>query len=41
LICAWKIKVVDHVDQKQRDLVLVWRAAVEIDVSLWYGDAHF
>jgi hypothetical protein len=41
LISAWKIEVVDNVDQKQRDLVLVWRAAVEINVSLWNGDAHF
>jgi hypothetical protein len=32
LIGAWKIKVVDHVDQKQSDLVFVWRAAVEIGI---------
>jgi hypothetical protein len=41
LISAWKIEVVDNVDQKQRDLVLVWRAAVEIGIFPWYRDAHF
>jgi hypothetical protein len=32
LIGAWKIKVVDDVDQNQGDLVFVWRAAVEIGI---------
>jgi hypothetical protein len=41
LIRAWKIKVVDHVDQKESDVVFVWCAAVKIDVFLWYGEAHF
>jgi hypothetical protein len=41
LIRFWKLKVVDHVDQKQGDFVFVWCAAVEIAVFLWFGDAHF
>jgi hypothetical protein len=41
LIGARKIKVVDHVDQKQSGLVLVWRAAVEIGIFPSYRDAHF
>jgi hypothetical protein len=41
LISAWKIKIVDDVDQKERDLVFVRCAAVEIGVFLWHGNAHF
>jgi len=39
LIRAWEIKIVDHVDQKESDVVFIWCAAVEINVFM--GDSHF